>query len=76
MIVKVRVKDGGGLGVGEANGVGLVAGLCDRGVELTWGGELWLMSFGGGYLKSKCSVEGVMVDVVSTNRRGSVGVEF
>lgn len=24
------------------------------------------MSSGGGYLKSKCSVEGVMVDVVST----------
>lgn len=46
MIVKVRVKDGGGLGVGEANGVGLVVGLCDRGVELTWGGELWIVTSG------------------------------
>lgn len=46
MIVKVRVKDGGGLGVGEAKGVGLVAGLCDRRVQLTWGGELWIVASG------------------------------
>lgn len=46
MIVKVRVKDGEGLGVGEAKGVGLVAGLCDREIELTWVRELWIVASG------------------------------